>query len=280
MAAMLVSSTPVGRPTDRVTPESIDEHWTHDRRRHRIARSLLATRDQLIGDVNGFNKPRARTTSSRIPSIDRRVRAWSPLSTWPVGHAARMLTLPLLTWRHMLCLQPPAPLAHSVVVMSFSPVGGGKSAAPTQLAQFKAQQRTRQAIQTRGDQIQFIHDKLHIDLRNIEAEIKLDQAASEAYGKQLAKLALRKAELRKVIAQQEEFTINFDQQIGPFEARYTELQHSVDGLHKEAKVKYDAAVQLLVRLNAASPTPTALTHATVAQSISLFRSGVCDRLIS
>jgi len=35
-------------------------------------------------------------------------------------------------------------------------------------------------------------------------------------------------------------------EIGPFERRYEQLQHSVDGLHADAKSKYDRAVQLLV----------------------------------
>jgi hypothetical protein len=35
-------------------------------------------------------------------------------------------------------------------------------------------------------------------------------------------------------------------QIGPYEARYAELQVNVDGLHRQARRKYDSAVQLLV----------------------------------
>lgn len=125
--------------------------------------------------------------------------------------------------------------------------GSTASAPLSPLAQFKSQQRTRAVLQTRGDQIQFIHDRMALDLRALDDEIAIDRAASVEYEKQLAKLQRRREEALKRIAKESEWTRHFDAEIGPFEARYKELQHSVDGLHREAKGKYDAAVQLLVR---------------------------------
>lgn len=120
------------------------------------------------------------------------------------------------------------------------------AAAPTPLAHFKSSLATRERMKSRGGAIQFMGDRLMLDLKELDRQIAADKLAQREYAKQFAAMAARKAELRKKIAQQQEFTVQFDQQIGPFESRYSELQHSVDGLHSEAQVKYRAAVQLLV----------------------------------
>lgn len=133
----------------------------------------------------------------------------------------------------------------SSVVGVRSPTATG-SRELSQLAEFKRREATRAAIQTRGDSIQFRHDRMQLELKALAQEIKTDEEAAEAYTRQLAKLEARKADLRKVIAQQEEFTVQFDREIGPFERKYEDLQHSVDGVHRHAKAKYDQAVKLLV----------------------------------
>lgn len=126
------------------------------------------------------------------------------------------------------------------------PSTGSPASAPTPLAHFKSSLATRERMKSRGGAIQFMGDRLMLDLRELERQIAADKMAQREYAKQFAAMAARKAELRKKIAQQQDFTVQFDSQIGPFEARYDELQHSVDGLHSEAQVKYRAAVQLLV----------------------------------
>lgn len=124
-----------------------------------------------------------------------------------------------------------------------SPSGTG---AATPLQSFKAQLLTRQKLQNRGDTVTFLSTRLELELRAVDEELKADRAALEQYDKQTAKIDARREELRRVIAQQDEFVQQFDEQIGPFEERYAGLQRSVDGLHKEAKGKYDAAVKLLI----------------------------------
>ena len=120
------------------------------------------------------------------------------------------------------------------------------ASSPTPLAHFKSSLATRERMKSRGGAIQFMGDRLMLDLKDLERQIAVDKLAQREYAKQFAAMEARKAELWKKIAQQREFTAHFDEQIGPFEARYDELQHSVDGLHSEAQVKYRAAVQLLV----------------------------------
>ena len=116
----------------------------------------------------------------------------------------------------------------------------------SQLAEFKRREATRAAISNRSDAIRFTHDRMQLELKDLNREIRNDEEASLAYTRQLEKLEARKAELRKIIAHQEEFTLQFDAEIGPFERKYEELQHSVDAVHKHAKDKYDTAVKLLV----------------------------------
>jgi len=89
-------------------------------------------------------------------------------------------------------------------------------------------------------------DRIDLQHKQAEKELREDRDALRQHEQRRAKIQRRREELLKIIRTQKEFTEQFDQQIAPFERRYSELTHSVDGIHRDAKAKYEAAVKLLV----------------------------------
>jgi len=108
-----------------------------------------------------------------------------------------------------------------------SPAAAAFKKAPplSPLAFFKEQQRTRASLQRRGDQIHFLNSKLSLELRALEQELRTDRLAQQEYLKQDARFEARKAELRKRIEAQQEFTAHFDEQV-----RGTAKRHNIGPL--------------------------------------------------
>ena len=89
-------------------------------------------------------------------------------------------------------------------------------------------------------------ETLEVRLAALEAEIRADKEGVEDFGNDIARLEKKKALLARDSAQQREWCSQFDEQIGPFEARYSVLKTSIGGLYDEAKSKHARGLQLLI----------------------------------
>eukprot|EP00227_Mantoniella_beaufortii_P013556 CAMPEP_0197575684 /NCGR_PEP_ID=MMETSP1326-20131121/1001_1 /TAXON_ID=1155430 /ORGANISM="Genus nov. species nov., Strain RCC2288" /LENGTH=143 /DNA_ID=CAMNT_0043138495 /DNA_START=236 /DNA_END=667 /DNA_ORIENTATION=+ len=82
--------------------------------------------------------------------------------------------------------------------------------------------------------------------KELEADIKTDEAGVFDYEQLLFRLRNKKRELEGNMAGNEEWISGFKANIGPFEAQYNALVEEIHSLYGDAKEKHAKGVQILV----------------------------------
>ena len=85
-----------------------------------------------------------------------------------------------------------------------------------------------------------------LELKDLEHEIKALQDGVQEYQDQIDLMEDRKKDLGKIIKVEQAWCDNFNQLIGPFEAKYEESKAEVAVSYNHAKVKYKESLQKLI----------------------------------
>mmetsp|Transcript_8673 Transcript_8673/g.20469 ORF Transcript_8673/g.20469 Transcript_8673/m.20469 type:complete len:157 (-) Transcript_8673:184-654(-) len=78
-------------------------------------------------------------------------------------------------------------------------------------------------------------------------EIKADEKGIEDYESQMLQLKQRREFLRKRIVENKAWAANYDKEFGPFVAKYKEFMEQMDRLYKDAKIKHEDGLKLLMQ---------------------------------
>ena len=113
------------------------------------------------------------------------------------------------------------------------------------LAEVIEKQRQSQELNKTQCQITHIMESIATEIEQLDHMLKADRDGKKQYDDSLAALARRKKDIMTKYTADVTFAENFDQKIGPFQARYNVLTGSVGTLYGSAKDKHASGLKLL-----------------------------------
>mmetsp|Transcript_38331 Transcript_38331/g.74883 ORF Transcript_38331/g.74883 Transcript_38331/m.74883 type:complete len:150 (-) Transcript_38331:418-867(-) len=91
-----------------------------------------------------------------------------------------------------------------------------------------------------------IMENFKISSDQLLSEIKADDKGLEDYGGQIMRLQQRRQFLQKRIVENQSWAANYDENFGPFVAKYKDFMDQMDRLYNQAKVKHADGLKLLM----------------------------------
>eukprot|EP00286_Rhodomonas_abbreviata_P028834 CAMPEP_0181312270 /NCGR_PEP_ID=MMETSP1101-20121128/13605_1 /TAXON_ID=46948 /ORGANISM="Rhodomonas abbreviata, Strain Caron Lab Isolate" /LENGTH=148 /DNA_ID=CAMNT_0023419105 /DNA_START=20 /DNA_END=466 /DNA_ORIENTATION=- len=118
--------------------------------------------------------------------------------------------------------------------------GAKKGDAPIDFLQTSFQVTTNCAFSVK------IMENFKLRSDHLLSEIKADEQGMEDYESQILQLKQRRQFLQKRIAENKSWAANYDKEFGPFVAKYQQFMDQMDVLYKNAKVKHEDGLKLLM----------------------------------
>mmetsp|Transcript_14399 Transcript_14399/g.36341 ORF Transcript_14399/g.36341 Transcript_14399/m.36341 type:complete len:148 (+) Transcript_14399:58-501(+) len=90
-------------------------------------------------------------------------------------------------------------------------------------------------------------DNFQRKLKEVDADIKMDEKGIHEYKISLDRLRRRKADLEKRVLENKAFVKSFHDDIGPFAEKYKTLVNEISSLYGEAKEKHAQGIKVLIK---------------------------------
>lgn len=96
--------------------------------------------------------------------------------------------------------------------------------------------------------IKGVLDNLRMQLQILDSEIKSDENSKAEFERQLNILEQRKSDIQSRIRSNEEWSKNYDSDIGPFAQKYKQMTNDIASIYENAKQGHVRGIKLLVRI--------------------------------